>query len=492
RGNFLLHEIEELIRIGKYREAAESIKQVENSSQVMLLKIHLYHELGDFNLQSAFSDKLISNGIHDIKILIKAYYWKAWSEFRKGNHNSAMEICELALGKLLENGSNNGNSLNVEKSHIFNALGSTYLEMGKTDKAYEYLKSALTLRESLDDNYYYLISLNNIGLYHISQGELQIALELFNKALNLYELSDNRYLPALSRVLSNMGEIYRLRREYEKSLEFHTRSFLIRKNLDNNYDIAMSRHYLGIIEFKINNLKVSKSHFIQSNKLWKQIGNDLWYSLSLLNFGRLLVKQKKNVNNVVKELNKLSRKNENPIILMRAKMLQALFLRQSSRMKHRAEAQELLLQIITLRLSDYELIHDALINYIEILFQELKMSEDDLILEEAVEKLNKLFDLTRENNLHGDFIDVLLLKSKLCEVDFDVGKATSYLDQAQILMFEKGLIGYEKYLEFARKALEKNKKKISNMIESEMTIATRLEMLDIPEFIKTISNGSQL
>ncbi|CAF3293331.1 unnamed protein product [Rotaria sp. Silwood2] len=122
----------------------------------------------------------------------------------KGDYQTSLKYHELAL--------KNFNQINIYDQHDnicfqYASLGSTYHLLGNNDLALKYLTMAINDKSSPS-----LLSLayNQIGIIYRGKGEFRLALEYFQKTLNIEEeiLKTNKYAPVLATMHNNIGEIY--------------------------------------------------------------------------------------------------------------------------------------------------------------------------------------------------------------------------------------------------------------------------------------------
>ena len=59
--------------------------------------------------------------------------------------------------------------------------------------------------------------LNNIGRVYFAQGNYDMALELGEKALQAIPENEKHYLDTFARIKMGMGEIYRMKGQFDKS-----------------------------------------------------------------------------------------------------------------------------------------------------------------------------------------------------------------------------------------------------------------------------------
>ncbi|MCH8908859.1 MAG: tetratricopeptide repeat protein, partial [Candidatus Heimdallarchaeota archaeon] len=89
---------------------------------------------------------------------------------------------------------------------LYNLDGLLAWNRGNFDTAIKWHKSALAIRQKLNDDYAIAVSLNNLGIVYLAQGNLVDALENITKSVSLWQKKQNKRVMAYS--YKNLGIIY--------------------------------------------------------------------------------------------------------------------------------------------------------------------------------------------------------------------------------------------------------------------------------------------
>ncbi len=134
-------------------------------------------------------------------------------------------------------------------------------------------------------------ALNNIGYVADENGDMQKALEYYNKSLKIQEIIQDNI--GLARSLNNIGSIYENFGDITKSLEYYHKSLKVREDIHDERGVAACLNNIGLVYYKQKFfLKASTSYFKALNILEK-INNIDFKAIVISNIG-LVYKEQKN------------------------------------------------------------------------------------------------------------------------------------------------------------------------------------------------------
>jgi tetratricopeptide (TPR) repeat protein len=240
-----------------------------------------------------------------------------------GEFHESLRTCSEALSLI-------GDDESKEKSDALNGIGRTYLSRGDIDKALEYFRKSLKIREKIADNKGRAGSLNNLGLCYSQCGEYNKALEYYKKSLDIskrmgdlrftanhlinigisyremmeYELSfDN--IKGAQRIfekignqngfcysLNNIGVIYCRKGEYEEAINIYQKCIKINKRT--NLPEALTQSYcdLAYVNLKLNNIKKALEYSDIAFNLSKEKGYKEYEGIIRRNYGMIFIEKK--------------------------------------------------------------------------------------------------------------------------------------------------------------------------------------------------------
>ncbi|CAF1606247.1 unnamed protein product, partial [Adineta ricciae] len=157
-----------------------------------------------------------------------------------GQLHKAEELYTVLLGQTSDNN---------DRAHYYHQLGYLKGDQGDYKMAIEYYEKALEIREkTLPSNHPHLAtSYNNIGALYKNMGEYSKALLFHEKALEIYQKTLPSNHPHLATSYNNIGALYKNIGEYSKALSFYEKALEIReKTLPSNHPhLATSYSCIG-------------------------------------------------------------------------------------------------------------------------------------------------------------------------------------------------------------------------------------------------------
>ncbi|CAF0890568.1 unnamed protein product [Adineta ricciae] len=152
-----------------------------------------------------------------------------------------------------------------DRALYYHQLGCLKDDQGDYKMAIEYYEKALEIREkSLPSNHPSLAtSYNNIGLVYDNMGEYSKALSFYEKALEIKEKSLPSNHPSLATSYSNIGGVYVNMEEYSKALSFYEKDLAIcEKTLPSNHpDLATSYNNIGTVYYNTKDYSKALTYF---------------------------------------------------------------------------------------------------------------------------------------------------------------------------------------------------------------------------------------
>ena len=131
------------------------------------------------------------------------------------------------------------------KSNILGQLGVLEYDLGRLEKALEYLEKSLKISVEIGDKSGEGVTLNNISQIYQARGDLTKALEYLEKSLNIYvEIGDKSGEGA---TLNNISTIYKARGDLTKALAYLEKSLKIRVEIGDKSGEGTTLNNISII-----------------------------------------------------------------------------------------------------------------------------------------------------------------------------------------------------------------------------------------------------
>ncbi|MFX0087524.1 MAG: tetratricopeptide repeat protein [Candidatus Hodarchaeota archaeon] len=278
-------------------------------------------------------------------------------------------------------------------------LGIHFTWLGELDRGLKFLQRSLLISENIGCTENLAFTLNNIGWnYHI-RGELSLALESLNRSLTIAR--EKQYPWILVWILSNIGYVNQAQGKFDEACGYYTHSITVSTDIDDY--LALSWGIYQVIKL---NLDTKSEQYI-------------------------IVQ--------IMRLKELSSRYKVQLMSQMYRVAQGMLLKNSPRLKDKAKAQEYFEQVAKEKIESLEITADAMINQCELLLFEYKNSGSLEVLNDVQNLINKLLDISEEQNSHSLLSTTYMLKAELALLQEEISLAREYINKAQLIAEEKGL-----------------------------------------------------
>ncbi|OFY96316.1 MAG: hypothetical protein A3K10_16365 [Bacteroidetes bacterium RIFCSPLOWO2_12_FULL_31_6] len=240
-----------------------------------------------------------------ISIHNKAYYFDEQGDFK-----NALKYYNLSLKVREHFGSE------VEIGEALNYLGYFHKKHGNILEAVEYYHKSLKIREKIGDKEGEATNLNNLGVIFMTQDNISLSLEYFKKSLKIRQEIGFKFGVAES--FNNIGYLYHFYGDPNckknkdtcllegkiKALDYYHKSLVIREEINNKKEIAMSLNNIGAIYEAIGDplcklspkkckeigLQKAMEYYTKSLKLREESNDKIGVGISYNNMGGVYLK----------------------------------------------------------------------------------------------------------------------------------------------------------------------------------------------------------
>ncbi|UCE12310.1 MAG: tetratricopeptide repeat protein [Candidatus Heimdallarchaeota archaeon] len=522
-----LIQIKELIKKGQYTKANQLLEQIAEDDKLegQYLKSLVLCKLGDFENSLALAKETfqqyqeIGKELHSVDALIvqieglwrlgrpdesleiinqgeqiigtykeestSASQQKATLIFHKGVVFYTKGNFELALKfhkKSLALREEMGNSQDIATS--LNGLGHVLFMKGELDQALECFQRCLVLREVIGNPQEVAEPLNNIGSINLLRGNLKQALYYFKRSLALLEQLGNPQHIARSR--SNIGLIHYLKGDIEQALEPLEQGLRMFKKLGNPVDIAKSLNSIGLIYAQKGDLQQALESLQQGLNLFEELENPLEISSALFRLISISIDSREieKANHYLYRLQQINEQNlDNKMISQHYRIAKALTLKTGKRISEKAEAQELLQQVVSEEIVNHDLTVRAMLNLCEILLDELKVYGDTDVFNQVKTLLTGIFNIALQQQAAQLIVQSHLLQAKFALIEGNANAADDLLEQARINAEERGLTQLILQINTEQEILHNEVDKWLELFARNAPIKERVEQTRLGEYI---------
>ncbi len=275
-------------------------------------------------------------------------------------------------------------------------IGKANYQFGNIEVSINFLNQSLNYLNEIGDQWMIGEVHMIIGENYLADGQLSLALDSFEKSIEIYNNMDATIFPSNRRnssfALISISRIHQHQKEFDKALEY---------------------------------LNQSLEYFRESNDL-VAISKILYFLINLM----IDSDRPHLAKNYLKELSSFSRIQNHPHIRLYTQISKARILKNSPRMREKSQAQDIYIDIINQRVIIFDVTVTALIDLSELLIGELKSFGEPEVLQEIKEISTKLFKLANEKNTSTLIIEGFILQYKLALFDFNFDLAQELLQKA--------------------------------------------------------------
>ncbi len=204
----------------------------------------------------------------------------AWQHIEKREIDQALEICEETLSKVKSQ-----KQMDLQKSKIYNAMGSAYLSLGKLDDARDTYRQALSLLDANKNIDVRAVNYLNLGLVFFKKSQYHQALEHFNYSLEIFHKTGNFF--QLAKIYQFLANTHRELGEVAKAEEFFNLAIMIGQKMNDHRLIISSNTNLGLLFEDIGQWKKAESCFRKALSLAEKYNQHIEIARNLLNLGFL-------------------------------------------------------------------------------------------------------------------------------------------------------------------------------------------------------------
>ncbi|MHA2325218.1 MAG: tetratricopeptide repeat protein, partial [Promethearchaeota archaeon] len=360
--------------------------------------------------------------------------------------------------------------------------GRLYMDFGDADRALKHLEHSLTLREEFG-------TIQEIAITVGAMSSVFIFLKVdYDRALKILEEGRTRFWDdkwTRGQYFYAMAIIHKIKGELERSINFSEQSLTTFSDINNNLMVARTLSNMGEVYRQRGELDRALECLEQALTITYERGSQRDKTLILDHLIQILINKgdleqaRQYLHRYEQLSNKMKDKELNLVYLLN----KALLLKKSSRTRNRAEAEKILTQILEDKDSNFELILSALTNLCELLFTELRMTNNLEVLEEINPLITRLLDITEKTGSYSILCETYLLQAKLSLLNFNIKKAQRLLTQAQQITEKFGLNLLAKKVATENEDLLKKLELWEELREVGAPMADRLELARLDEKI---------
>ncbi len=170
-------------------------------------------------------------------------------------------------------------------TQIYTSLVDLYHRMGNVEAVNRYMEKGKPFVDYAKDETKFSFY-NVCAIASFDQGRMGIAQNYWEECLKIAEKMKSDDLLAIS--LNNIGEIYRVRGEYEKALNYYAKAYEHSKKSEDYIGMSVNLLNMGDVEQNRGNLDTAEKYLRKSAELYKEHKSKERLSASYLHLSRVL------------------------------------------------------------------------------------------------------------------------------------------------------------------------------------------------------------
>jgi tetratricopeptide (TPR) repeat protein len=166
---------------------------------------------------------------------------------------------------------------------LLNNIGIAYTSLSQAEKALEYYRRALSIREEIDDREGMAATDNNIGVVYDTLGQREKALEYYHRAAPiLEELGDQE---GLATTLNNIGLVYESLGQSDNALSHYNRALPISQEVGDRTGVAQTLNNIGLLYYNLGQMENALDHYNRALPILEELGDRVRLAALLNNLG---------------------------------------------------------------------------------------------------------------------------------------------------------------------------------------------------------------
>ncbi|MFX0039498.1 MAG: tetratricopeptide repeat protein [Candidatus Heimdallarchaeota archaeon] len=433
---------EQLINENKYSEALDNFIEIGKQKDLLpyykiyclLRQGHMLMRLGKHRNALKIAQKAYDESLGFGKNLITydALTLMALLNNWLGNFNKSYEIIKKAeeLFKLFPEEATVDYIL--REAHL-NFIKGFLVSYKDANKGLELLNYSLSLWDKIDPRTEKAMTIMCIGLTQYSiKGELDQSIKQFEDALAIVKQINDKF--GIAFIESHLGNSYHLKGEINNSFNHYQQALKLYNEINNKSGVAMVSYELsGLLSEKGDYDQASK-YIEESIAIYKEL-EDYFGVLGPLGIAIQLFINKGDITLAYEYLHRfkqISKRFESPITELWDTYYDALILKNSSRTRDKAKAEEKLKEILEKAdIQRFSLTITVLVHLCDIYLAELRTTNDLEVLDDINPIIKKLHDIAKHSHSYSVLCETYILQAKLSLLTKDIKSARQFLTQAQ-------------------------------------------------------------
>ncbi|MEE9410139.1 MAG: tetratricopeptide repeat protein [Candidatus Heimdallarchaeota archaeon] len=324
-----------------------------------------------------------------------------------------------------------------DPSHLaysYYSLGWAFMHMGDIDKAIENYEKSLEIREKIENQNNIGYSTFHLGFTWKTKGKLDTAQEYFTRCLKIREKIGNKQDLVWTNL--NIGDVFYTKGDVQYAQTHFEKALLISQEMDFKFGIVFSLMQLAIIFEEIDDPKLvldTLEKALYYAEMIEIVDPEVYVLFRLIDFITKRQLKSKSINVYLERLEEINRLSRSKIFDQVARLAKALIFRTRESSRNRKRAKLLLHQIIDEEVIHFNYTKIAMINYGEILEEDLKRYLGENFITDQFTELTDILSPKELYSVYSIAAERFLDQSKSALEEIDFAKARELIRRAENL-----------------------------------------------------------
>ncbi|MFX1247236.1 MAG: hypothetical protein ACFFBQ_07610 [Promethearchaeota archaeon] len=371
--------------------------------------------------------------------------------------------------------------------------GMAYFYQFKNDLARIYLS------KSLEKNQTNLLikakCLYYMAFLHLEKGDTSQFFSLLDDSIEIYRTIDAKQ--GIAWVEAWQGQFFLQRGDFEKANAKFSQALILFKAINDSQGLNLVNSLIGLMYYQQGKLEQAKAILEKAFDSSIEIGNPMILSYCVIPLVLLYIesgnhlKAKKCIN----ELKDVCKESTSDRVKVHRLITEAIFLKSSSRFSDKAQAQNILLELLDEDSEEHPhgsyvwLSSDKSFSYLvithlaELYLEEFKLSEDNMIMLEVRKLIDHQIQKLDDQKFSPELVELSFLKAKLLLVEGDIEEAINILEKARKIAETNNFRRMKEKIDSEVTRIDKEFKKWD---AAAISVRDRIKQVQIDEYLKEV------
>jgi tetratricopeptide (TPR) repeat protein len=455
-----------LIRLGEVNEAESAIKKISNTN--------FYNPL-------SLSSLIYQTSIINLHIT-------------QGNISEAIREgfkAESLIEQNKQEFSEYPNIYSFWSAFLYFLIGMAYYYQIKNDLAEKYFQKSLTVNQT--NQYFKAKCFYYMAFMQQEKGNTSKQSELLERSLKIFQSIDAQQ--GIAWIFAWQGQLFLQKGEFKLAQSKLSQASTLFRSIRDSQGSSLVNSLIGLMYYQQGELEQAEEILEDAFDSSIKIGNPMILSYCYLPLVFLYIESKKRskAQDCIHRFQAFSKTTPNEVVKLHGSLVEAIFLKSSSRFIDKGQAQQKFLKLLDnaykanhpqsaqiLPTSDKDISFLVVYHLIELYIEEFKLTEENKIMSEAQELIDKHINRSHDQKFSPKVVELSLLKAKMSIVEGKIENALAILEQVKQEANTNKFYRLEEKVDFEIIKIEKEFQKWDVAI----SVRERIEKVQIKEYLK--------